>query len=263
MQTLPIRGRQDKVKAKQTRKRDWAVEKAVAAAKRAALLSSRNSPLQFTNHLKSLPAAKQPSRCADAPRAVAPMLKNCTLIVDDVIKEMEKYKLSQVQVSQEARLSQAAISQWLARKNHGHTVVRKHHGGKVDKAMFDWLAARENAAVLNLTSCRPRSRRGSTIPGRRCISSASSSRSRRRRRRRRRHRNISNSRSSRSRSSSSSSNGSSSCSSNSSNSSSRRSSSITTITRHSTRPAQPAEKLEQEGYDVAAAEGEEDEEGRE
>ena len=66
-------------------------------------------------------------------------------VVDQVIKEMKRYKLSQVQVGQEARVSQAVISQWLARKYHGHN-------GKVDKAMLDWLDARANGTLDQLSA---------------------------------------------------------------------------------------------------------------
>ena len=56
-------------------------------------------------------------------------------LVNEVRGYMKANKLSQVMVGQEARISQAVISQWLSRKYHGHNA-------KVDSAMRHWLSAR-------------------------------------------------------------------------------------------------------------------------
>ena len=84
-------------------------------------------------------------------------------IVVRVARMMKANKLSQVQVGQEARVSQAVISQWLARKSVATPprlgVVlreltngprRRYHGhnDKVDKAMEDWLEARRNGTLV-------------------------------------------------------------------------------------------------------------------
>ena len=107
-----------------------------AASCRLAPCRAAGPPARAAKMPKSSPAAKQPSPGRASQNKV---------IVDDVIKEMKKYKLSQVQVGQEARVSQAVISQWLARKYHGHN-------GKVDKAMLDWLDARENGTLDQLSA---------------------------------------------------------------------------------------------------------------
>ena len=100
-------------------------------------------------------------------------------IVVRVARMMKANKLSQVQVGQEARVSQAVISQWLARKSVATPprlgVVlreltngprRRYHGhnDKVDKAMEDWLEARRNGTLVrtprpaHATPARPSAR---------------------------------------------------------------------------------------------------------
>ena len=61
-------------------------------------------------------------------------------LVNEVRGYMKENKLSQVMVGQEARVSQAVISQWLSRKYHGHNA-------KVDSAMRHWLSARRAGRV--------------------------------------------------------------------------------------------------------------------
>ena len=47
-------------------------------------------------------------------------------LVNDVRTYMKANKLSQVTVGQEARISQAVISQWLSLKYHGHNDKARH-----------------------------------------------------------------------------------------------------------------------------------------
>ena len=61
-------------------------------------------------------------------------------LVNEVRAYMKANKLSQVMVGQEARVSQAVISQWLSLKYHGHNA-------KVDTAMREWLNARRSGRV--------------------------------------------------------------------------------------------------------------------
>ena len=61
-------------------------------------------------------------------------------LVNEVRVYMKANKLSQVMVGQEARVSQAVISQWLSLKYHGHNA-------KVDSAMREWLNARRSGRV--------------------------------------------------------------------------------------------------------------------
>ena len=61
-------------------------------------------------------------------------------LVNEVRMYMKSNKLSQVMVGQEARVSQAVISQWLSLKYHGHNA-------KVDTAMREWLTNRRSGRV--------------------------------------------------------------------------------------------------------------------
>ncbi len=61
-------------------------------------------------------------------------------LVNEVRMFMKANKLSQVMVGQEARVSQAVISQWLSLKYHGHNA-------KVDTAMREWLTNRRSGRV--------------------------------------------------------------------------------------------------------------------
>ena len=61
-------------------------------------------------------------------------------LVNEVRMYMKANKLSQVMVGQEARVSQAVISQWLSLKYHGHNA-------KVDTAMREWLTNRRSGRV--------------------------------------------------------------------------------------------------------------------
>jgi hypothetical protein len=88
-------------------------------------------------------AAKSAAAAAEA-AAMAPPVDESD-VVRRVSKIMKVNKLSQVQVGQEARVSQAVISQWLARKYHGHNE-------KVDQAMEDWIVARQNGTLHALVA---------------------------------------------------------------------------------------------------------------
>ena len=80
------------------------------------------------------------------------------MLVSEVRNYMKMHKLSQVTVGQEARISQAVISQWLSLKYHGHndkvgrqltraSTFASHLNGvlcrQVDAAMTAWLKTRK------------------------------------------------------------------------------------------------------------------------
>eukprot|EP01047_Picozoa_sp_COSAG01_P013935 COSAG01_NODE_667_length_14389_cov_5.828202_6_plen_199_part_00 len=121
---------------------------------------AKPSPKQSASSKDSPAKAKSTSKVAPkAAASGAPAAEyDETDIVVRVSKLMKTNKLSQVQVGQEARVSQAVISQWLARKYHGHN-------DKVDKAMEDWLVARANVRVPYTTRPAPS---GRCLPAGRC-----------------------------------------------------------------------------------------------
>ena len=95
-------------------------------------------PPLFASFPTSLSSGVLPSR---SQLAGSPAEANT--VVSNVIKEMKNRKLSQVQVGQEAHVSQAVILQWLAKKYHSHN-------GRVDNATSDWLDARANGTLDQL-----------------------------------------------------------------------------------------------------------------
>jgi len=95
---------------------------------------------RYVAHLVDVTQSIRGSSEASRNKRKRPLEEPDAGLVHEVRTYMKTNKLSQVMVGQEARVSQAVISQWLSLKYHGHN-------SKVDAAMREWLDSRRAGHV--------------------------------------------------------------------------------------------------------------------